>query len=317
MGRRSGERDALILALGRTCLALLSKGRLEEAEDRLREARRVAEEAGDPEHPLVLEWRAQLASARGDLGARREAFAALMQLHRARGDLRRAAGAAANLADVYNRVGAYDRAIEALESAQADCQRVGHRVMEGYTLLNLGYAQTMQGRTDGALASLRMASSLANAMGESRLALLARLYELRARVRSRQWEPVVEEVQDIVDEAARLDMPALRVGALTVGAEAARELGQSERALAWSGSALSLRDELGGIEEDELEVFAVRARVLEDAGETDEARGVRARGRERLGEIARGIGDPALQSMFEQLPVHRELDDGATGPAAR
>ena len=67
------------------------------------------------------------------------------------------------------------------------------------------------------------------------------------------------------------------------------------------------------MEEDEAELFLVHAEALGETGRADEAEQVLARGRDRLAEIARGIGDDALRSRFlDDVPAHRTLM-GAAG----
>jgi hypothetical protein len=84
--------------------------------------------------------------------------------------------------------------------------------------------------------------------------------------------------------------------------------GEVQRAVELSSAALALRDELGSVEEDEAELFVVRARALEALGRHEEARAVRARGRARVEEIAAHISEEALRKRFvEDVSAHREL----------
>jgi hypothetical protein len=71
---------------------------------------------------------------------------------------------------------------------------------------------------------------------------------------------------------------------------------------------MAIRDQLGGLEEDEGEIFAVYARALDFVGRSDEAAEVRARGRRRIAEIASRISDEALRERFSNdVRAHQSL----------
>jgi cysteine sulfinate desulfinase/cysteine desulfurase-like protein len=75
-----------------------------------------------------------------------------------------------------------------------------------------------------------------------------------------------------------------------------------------SGRALMLRDEMGGVEEDEADVFAAHVAALEAQGKKVEARAVRKRGREQVEEIARRIQDDRWRARFLMgVPAHEAL----------
>jgi len=311
--RRGAEPEVLALARGRQSLALLEAGRFDEARAALDEAGRLATGLGPALEALVLEWTAQLASAVGDLGVRRAAFARLVKLHQDLGDLRRAAGAEVNLADVWSRVGAYDDAVVALRAARESCRRIGQRVMEGYALVNLGYALAMTGDAPGALAALDEGGALAAELHEARLAALAGTY----RARALQALGRADEAAGVADETAaaaeRAGAPGLSAGALSIAARAHLDAGRVPEAIARSLRALEIRDAQGSLEEDEAEVFLTRAAALGAAGDEAQAAEVLARGRARLEEIARGISDPELRARFlGAVPAHRELLGGAS-----
>ena len=252
-------------------------------------------------------WRAQLANARGDHGERRRAYRDAVRLYEDIGDVRRAAGAELNLADAANRVGAYAEAEQALRATVEKCARVGNALWHGYAQLNLGYASLRLGKHEEAQAALDEAAVLAERTGEARLTIFARLYGARALLAA-DPDRAAEVATLAAREATEGQLPSVRVLALAIAGEAHLTAGRVEEALASSEEALALRDELGAVEEDEAEVFLVRARALEAAGRCVEGEDVRARGRARIRELAEHMADETLRVRFlEDVPANREL----------
>src|SRR6185503_21355415 len=97
---RAGDLDALTAARTRHMGALVYCGRLQQAREAFDAAMRFAHAATPGTRALLAGVRAQLATAFGDLGERRDAFGTAIALYREAGDVRRAAGAETNLADV-------------------------------------------------------------------------------------------------------------------------------------------------------------------------------------------------------------------------
>ncbi len=238
---------------------------------------------------------------------RRAAYREAIAGYEAAGDLRRAAGAEMNLADADNRVGAYVEAETGLRAALEKLRRLGNRLMEGYALLNLGYALVRQRRSEDAAPIFQESLAIAEETGESRLALGARIYLAQARL---IHEPA--EAQRQAEEAAREAEEAgfhqlASLGLSTAGYAAVRAEAVDD-AVRFATEAMEIRDRLGGLEEDEGEIFAVLARALETAGRTDEARAVRERGRERVAAIAAKISDDELRRRFcEDVRAHQVL----------
>ncbi|MBI5503126.1 MAG: protein kinase [Deltaproteobacteria bacterium] len=305
---RAADRTALALARSWQVAAFSSAGRIGEAREALREAEELASGAEPGVQAFVAARRAELAGALGDLAERRDAFAAAVRLFRAAGDVRRAAGAAANLADVHNRVGAYDDAAEALRAAVEDCRRVGNRVREGWALCNLGYSRTMAGAPRDALVTLAEAERVARAVGDPRLRAGVRLYRLRALLALPDPAAMSGEADAALAEAERLGAPGLLVLTLTVAARGRLACGDGPGALVLSERALGLRDQLGGVEEDEAEIYLTHARALAAVGRIEEARCVQQTGRDRLWAIAGRIADLGWRARFlRDVPAHRML----------
>jgi tetratricopeptide (TPR) repeat protein len=223
------------------------------------------------------------------------------------GDIRRAAGNEVNLADAYNRLGDYAKAKVALQDGLEHCRAVGNRPMEGYALLNLGYAHLKLGETTEALAALGRASTLAHKIREVRLDLIARVYRARALLGTERPRELAAAAERLAWEAERQRVRPFAVTALAIAAEAAFEGGEINRARELAMRALDLRDELGGIEEDEAEVYLVAARALAGHGEVAGAEDVLKRGRARLAEVAAGIEDIGLREQFLGVEANARL----------
>jgi tetratricopeptide (TPR) repeat protein len=304
----AGDADALARVKGWQVAAFVAAGRIQDAAGSLRDADSLLPGAAIATRAFVAAQRAALAGAVGDLAERREAFRIAASLYREAGDVRRAAGADANLADIHNRIGAYSEAETALRAAVQTCRRVGHRAQEAAALCNLGYALAMSGNPAEARRVLAEAATLASGIGHTKLALVAAVYGARALLASGAIEEARAEAEAAVQESERLAAPGLSVLALTVAARTRLAANDFAGALACSSRALELRDALGGVEEDEAEVFWTHARALAAAGEHERAAETQARGRDRLWQLARKIGDLEMRARFlRDVPVHRAL----------
>jgi tetratricopeptide (TPR) repeat protein len=305
---QAGDADALTAAHTIHVAALTYGGQLARAREALREAERLADAATPRTRAFLSDMRAQLAGAFGDLGERREAYEAAVALYLEAGDIRRAAGAEANLADVYNRVGAFEQAEAALRQAIEGGRRVNNRVTQGYALLNLGYALLMEGKAQEAQGALQDALSIAGTTRDVRLGVAARMYVSMCRLKAASPVEVAQEAEKLAIEAEAVGEPGIAVMSHTVAASARLAVGDHEGALSVSTGAMARLDELGGIEEGEAELFVIHARALEAAGRHREARSVIARGRARIAQIADRISDPEWRRRFlEDVPAHRLL----------
>jgi hypothetical protein len=104
------------------------------------------------------------------------------------------------------------------------------------------------------------------------------------------------------------ELPSVEVAALWVAARALLAAEDIEGAIEQSQRALARRDEIGGVEEDEAEVFLTAVVALEAAGRKEEAREIRRRGRERVESIARRIADDGFRKRFlVEVPAHQAL----------
>lgn len=306
--RRADNADALTLVLGWQIGVLAGAGKLSEARRALVEAEQIAPRSSPRVRAFLAAQRAALAGAAGDLVERRDAFQAAVQLFSESGDQRRSTSAGVNCADVLNRIGAYDDAVVALTTAAEGCRRLGLRSREGWAMLNLGYALVMTGRPTESLGALTKAEALARASRDARLATAARIYRVRALRAERRTPEALGEAARAVTEAESVGSPFMLTIALVAAARTRLEADDPASALELSQRAMELCEKLGGIEEDEAEVYLVHARVLLANGRLDDARRVHARGRERLWDVASKIGDLGWRARFlRDVPVHRAL----------
>jgi tetratricopeptide (TPR) repeat protein len=303
----SGEPSVVALCLGRRAEALMGAGQLREAADHLE--RMGAEMAGNAPQlgAMAAEWRARLASMVGDIGEARFWFTQAVELYQAAGDAQRAAANEANLADILNRFGAHVEAELALDGALSTCRRVGNSVIEGYALANLGYSCTMQGKFAEATLAIDEADAIALKLHDARLRITVRLYRARLVFEGGKNREAQELACEVARECAEL-APTIEAVALGLAARAALRGHDHEEALDLSERALDRRDALGGIEENEAELFVTRAEALDAAGRSEQAREVRERGRARLPELAGRIRDPEWRRHLLSASVaHRSL----------
>lgn len=303
-------------ALGRKAEALIHGTRFDEADLLLRAAAARAQPGPSLLQVLIGAWRARSLALRGDIGAALEAYTRVVGICREIGDLRRAAANEAWLADLYNRIGAYEAAERALRDALSACQKVGHRVAEGYVHANLGYALARSGRAASALDAVAAADRLARETSDARLGVMSAVYRAWALLGLGRAEEASVAVRAAAAAADIAREPGYAAVARALEAKARLALGDVAGALATSEAALSIRDQLAGIEEDEGEVFLARVAALEAAGRAAEAEEVRDRARSRLQYVARRIRDEQWRRRFlKSVPSHRALfSEAIIGP---
>jgi len=309
--RAASDGEALAIARANEAVTLALAGRRAEADEAIAEADRALAGAGALTRARVAGWRASVYSLAGDLGASRDAFEAALQACREAGDLRRMGLAEASLADCYARAGMLEESERALSAALEATLRVRNRKTERYVRANLGRVRVALGRIDEGTESLHVAQSLASAAGDGRLLVAIDLYRAIALIAAGDAQAASALAQRAAAGAIESGQRGWAARAFAADARARLALGEVDVALDLSGRALSLRDEAGGVEEDEAEVFAARVAVLRKAGRTAEADAIGKRGRERVREMALRIGDPAWRERFSILPAaHRELSSG-------
>ena len=291
---------------GRHAMAALYAGQVDDARRRLEDAERLVWVHAPELRAEAAIWRAQVAAASGDLGERRNAYWAAVELYRERGDVRRRAQASVNLADVDNRLGAYDDAVRALRTALADCAALGLEHAAGYAQVNLAYALVRLGRVDEAFVAIAAAREASARVGDRRLDDVCALYAIRAR-----HARGVNVRDDALLLARALERGSPALSALAYACAARAALPEPE-ALDHAMRASAILTELGTLEEDEAEVALVHADALDAGGHTDAAREVRAIARATVLAAARRIADPVWRERFlRDVPAHRALLESA------
>ena len=299
----------LVRALGKRAVALTYAGETARAGEELRRVERLVMTRAPELRAEAAVWRGQLAAVAGDLGEARNAYWAAVELYRDLGDLRRSAEASVNLADFYNRVGAYDEAVPALRAALDDCRRVGaSRVMEGYAWVNLGYAHLGDGDAAAAVAALDEAARIAAEVDSARLALAERVYRARVALADGREVDARTLAEAAIRDAETHELRSVEALARIAAAEAALAAGDGAGAVGHARRGLALHDALGGVEEGAGQLFHVLARSLAAVGEHDDAARARARGRAMVETGAARIGDRHWQARFlEDVPAHAAL----------
>ncbi|MEZ4339559.1 MAG: protein kinase [Sandaracinaceae bacterium] len=297
VARATRDGEILATALARHGWVQLYAGHVSDAAEAIGEASSIDGLSPETE-ALVATWRGQLYTALGDLYRRKVAMEDAIERYRVIGDLRRAAACEVNLADTFNRIGGYEEAEASLRAALASCRKVGNRVVEGYALANLGYALAGQGQVDHALASFDAALALARELSQPRLALAVRAYRARALLARDEPFAVAEEARRVAERARGMKMPALEASALAIASRAALAGDDPDAALADAERAMTLRDEIGTMEEDEAEIFLALAEALRALGQTERAKEVVARGASRLEFLAARIADVDWRARF-------------------
>ncbi len=127
----------------------------------------------------VWDTRGYVHGARGELGARREAYERAAALYAESGDLRREAGASANLGDTLREIGDLRAAEPALRRAIEAARRVGNVLTEAYATANLGATLLALGRTREGIAATELAATRAEAVQDVRLGCVIALRLLR------------------------------------------------------------------------------------------------------------------------------------------
>ena len=311
------DTDILASALARHGWLLLYAGRVSEASVAISEASALPRLSRSTAAQVAV-WKAQVFTAMGDLGKRKAAYEESVARFRELGDLRRAASAECNLADTFNRVGAYEDSERALREAVEFCRRVGNRVVEGYALANLGYSLAGQQRFEEARETLERSRAIAEELQRPRLAVAIRMYIARVSLAD-GIEPtrVAADARAIASEALAGGLLALRATALALSARASLKAEDIAAAIRDAQSALELRDEIGTMEEDEAEIFLALAEALRADGQGERAREIIARGASRLEFLAGRIEDPTWRARFlSEVPVNRRLIELDTRSAA-
>ena len=306
--RRQDDPALKVLIRVRLAHAHLYAGRYEDAGMHL--ALAEAEVGAAPELAgLVASWQGQYLGMTGDLGGRMQKCEEALALHERAGNQRGRAQALGNLADAHNRVGAYEEAATRLRECIEIGRRVGNVVAEGYAQCNLGYALGQLGDTEGARGALAEAIEIASRLDERRMLAAARVYRARVLLAGDAVAAASEAV-GAAELCERAEMPSIQALAHMHEARAWLAVGDAEGALGAIERAVAIREELGGLEEDEAETWLAHAEVLDALGRPDDASEIARAGVRRLHELAWRIEDDDWRRRFlKDVPAHRALLD--------
>jgi serine/threonine-protein kinase len=303
----------LALAMGRCAVGLAFAGKVDDARDLLAEAEPLVLTDCTELRPDLAGWRAQISGISGDLGERREAYWAAVELFRASGNVRFAAFSLLNLGDTYARLGAYEEAERALRRAHDECEALGATVMTGYAAINLAQTLGRLGRRAEAASWVERARELAVRTGEPRLSRYVTLYAaMIATLADAEREPglpAIGALAAIVPSEGLGELDAsFVVQALTVLARASLQRGDTAGALVQAARAKEILDDAGGLEEGEPELHLVLADALAADGKSREARDVLQDGARKVKAAARRIAGAIFRGHYlEDVTAHREL----------
>jgi tetratricopeptide (TPR) repeat protein len=249
----------------------------------------------------------------GDLGAYFRGMGDAVRLFEEAGDVREACLQGVNLGNAAAQIGAYEEAEEALEISRRRAEELGLANVVAYADHNLGIALLHLGRTDEALRVEARARSAFAASGDKRMQGVSAVYLAMIHLVRGETTDAVSAATSAVEllersrpakACALATLSAAELGQATEagGAEALTLLGAD----AHSSEALSIVEELGGIEEGEALVRLMRAEVLRATGRDAEARAVLAVAKARIEARAERLGDPEWRRSFkERVPENR------------
>jgi tetratricopeptide (TPR) repeat protein len=275
---------------------LVMGGKRREADTILAEASARAAEASWHAKGLVASARVLAAT---DPAANLKAGITAVEAWRQSGNVLRATVDEGNLAEAYIRLGAYEEAARRLQEVGGRARRLGDRNSEGYAWMNLGHALARLGRYEDARRAIAEARAIAALTGNDRIDALARTYGLLNELIAGHTDGLGARAEAAAQDAAKHGFPAWAAHAFAVAALAHLREGHVDAALSSSEAALAIRDELGGVDEGEVEIFLARAEVLERAGLTDAAAAVARRADERIRELEERISDHAWRAVFQ------------------
>ncbi|HVY48262.1 MAG TPA: tetratricopeptide repeat protein, partial [Minicystis sp.] len=113
----------------------------------------------------------------GDMSKAIAASVQLIEAAETTGDTVLATRGRINTSSVLNQLGMYEEAQTMLERALADTRNRRMRILEAFTLHNLGMSQARLGRLDEGITFQRQAARIADECGAARLRINARVYE--------------------------------------------------------------------------------------------------------------------------------------------
>ncbi|MCE9576711.1 MAG: protein kinase [Deltaproteobacteria bacterium] len=299
------DRSAYVIALAHTAAELLVAGRRELARRVVARMDEVAPGCDPYAEGGRLRAHALVAALAGD-GARclllsLDSVAAFEQVD-ARRDL---VSGLVNVAFGHGEVGQYDDARRTLERALVIADELGVHRTRAVAMQNLALVLLMTGDAARALVLAEDAEALATAQLSSRLAAGAMIYEARALIELGRLTEAIATAERAI--AATGEVPPMRAYAHAVVGDAHRRAGDPMRALRSAQQAMTIFDELGGIDEGEHYLRLVLAKAQAAAGDHDGALATARAAVARIAALAEAIADLAMRASFLAIAEIVEL----------
>lgn len=226
------------------------------------------------------------------------------------GDYRQACQQKVNVGDWYAELGALEDAETALLAAMQDAERMGLDATAAIARLNLGRTLFRAGRLEEAALVLRRALGMLRAQKSARLESAGFAYLAQVLAAEDDLDAALDAADDALDIATA---PPERAYARAIRAFVLLALRRDDEAAREATTAVTMLDEMGGIDEGELLIRLAFARSLAATRRGDEARAAIRFAHDRLATRLASIESPALRaSCLARIPEHAEVARLAT-----
>jgi tetratricopeptide (TPR) repeat protein len=279
--------------------ALVDLGRPTEALHTVGEAVDIAKASGDLDASIrALDARLYVSLHVGDGSGAMVTASELIQVAESTGDVVMACRAQNNLGSALNQLGRFEEAIPLLESSLGQARARRLRILEAFTLHNLGMSRARLGDLDRGIAHQQAALVIADETGAARLRTHARVYEANFLV----WRAQDADLMRAHGLAKQLQSetqhtPALHVGALFTLARVQLARGAVEAAVEAARDANQLLS-AGPVEEWEDFTRLILIEALLASDEPEEADAMLAHAFSALVARARRLPSAAQRAAF-------------------
>ena len=202
-------------------------------------------------------------------------------------------------------LGDFESAEESLQAALTSAERMGLTDLATAALQNLGRVLAQRGRLNEARLFEQRAVDAFHRVGDARSEGLARRFLAEIALLATDRSSAEREARAAV-ELLR-GTPSLGAAALATLARVLLAKGNAEAAEPIALEAIAALEEVSGVQDDEILVRLVYAKVLAANGNHGESRRVAARAKAVLLARAAKISDPAWRERFlSAVPLHAE-----------
>ena len=291
--------QAFLVSGCRLAVFAMRTGLVEIAHNLVREAVQSSRDTGDTA-PFVRAWidvaSAEIALHSGDLTAYVQHIHSAVELFTSASDLRNACMQRANLGNGFMQLGAYELAATALEESIGIAEPMQLAFISGMARANLGISLANLGRIDEGISSLTAGLEHSRIQGNVRAEAYAMTYLARMLARQNQFDVALASARQATQLAE--NVPGLRGFALAVQADILLTQGQPAAALELATAAMSILQELEGVEEGESLIRVVHALALRGLGHAQEGKRWLNLGRRGLRTKAARISDERWRRCF-------------------